>query len=83
MQNSDIKEIKILYANGSEKVLDRGVCFSVSEKEGILTVGLEGTAGTTEDELAVLAIISKVARKLGIDEELENLAKEVEGCDET
>lgn len=27
MENKDIKEIKITYADGSEKIVSRGVCF--------------------------------------------------------
>ena len=71
MMNS-VKEIKITYEDGREKVITRGVCFSVYEDEKKLHVSCDGVSGRESDVVAVLAIISQIASELGIDEELVN-----------
>lgn len=73
----DIKQIKITYKDGSEKLVTRGVCFLVREENETVFVGCDGVAGTEADEIAVLAIVSRIAKELGIDEELANKAEEV------
>lgn len=81
MENKAVKEIKISYADGTEKIVTRGVCFSVYDKDDSVYVSVDGRAGSDEDEIAVLAIISRIARELGIDEELANKAETGEDDD--
>ncbi len=73
----DVKEIKITYEDGSEKIVTRGVCFSVYEEGDSVYVSCDGLAGNENDEIAVLAIVSKLARELGIDETLYDKAEVV------
>lgn len=75
----DVKEIKVTYEDGSEKVVKRGVCFSVYEKGDSVHVSCDGVAGTEMDEIAVLAIVSRIAKEMGIDETLYDKAEVVEG----
>ena len=77
-ENKNVKEIKITYEDGSEKVVTRGVCFSVYEKGDSVHVSCDGVAGTKMDEIAVLAIVSRIAREMGIDESLINKAEAAE-----
>lgn len=74
---NEIQEIKITYKDGSEKIVTRGVCFSVREENETVFVECDGLAGTEADEIAVLAIVSRIAKELGIDEELINKSEEV------
>ena len=74
----DVKEIKITYEDGSEKIVRRGVCFSVYEKGDSVYVSCDGVAGTEQDEVAVLAIVSRIAREIGIDESLSDKAEMAE-----
>ena len=76
-ETKDIQEIKITYKDGSEKLVTRGVCFSVREEGDSVFVECDGLAGTEADEIAVLAIVSRIAKELGIDEELINKSEEV------
>lgn len=75
----DVKEIKITYEDGSEKIVRRGVCFSVYEKGDSVYVSCDGCAGTEQDEVAVLAIVARIAKEMGIDETLYDKAETVEG----
>ena len=69
---NNVKEIKITYKDGREKVITRGVCFSVYEDEKELHVSCDGVSGGEGDVVAVLAIISQIATEMGIDEDLVN-----------
>jgi len=79
---NEIQEIKITYKDGSEKLVTRGVCFSVREENETVFVECDGVSGTEADEIAVLAIVSRIAKELGIDEELVNKSEEVKKGDE-
>ncbi len=79
MKAGDVKEIKILYEDGTEKIIHRGVCFSVYEKNDSVYVSCDGVAGSEEDTIAVLAIVSGIAKEMGVDEELCSKAREVCG----
>lgn len=74
----NVKEIKVTYEDGSEKLIKRGVCFSVYEKNETIFVNCDGIAGKEGDCVAVLAIVSRIAKELGIDEELMDKAEVVE-----
>lgn len=76
-EQKDIQEIKITYKDGSEKLVTRGVCFSVREENETVFVECDGVSGTEADVTAVLAIVSRIAKELGIDEELVNKSEEV------
>ena len=78
IEHKEIKEIKITYKDGTEKQVHRGVCFSVYDKDDSVHVSCDGVAGSSEDEIAVLAIVARIARELGIDEELAGKAERVE-----
>lgn len=41
-------------------------------------VACDGASGSNEDAIAVLAIVSRIARELGIDEELAGKAERLE-----
>ena len=66
----EVKKITIEYADGSEKIVERGVCFSVHEKDGMIYVKSDGMAGSKYDEIAILAIIGRIAKEVGISEEI-------------
>lgn len=73
----DIKNIKITYTDGSEKEVTRGVCFSVYDEGENMFVSCDGVAGNNMDCTAVLAIIARIAREFGIDEELYERAEDL------
>lgn len=73
----DVKEIKVFYEDGTEKTITRGVVFSVYDEGEDIKVSNDGIAGGDNDVLAVLAIVARVAKDMGIDEELFNKAEEV------
>ena len=73
----DVKKITIQYTDGREKVINRGVCFSVHENDDHFFVSCDGVAGSEQDEIAVLAIVSRIAKEIGITEELFNRAEKV------
>ena len=73
----DIKNIKITYADGSEKEVTRGVCFSVYDEGENMFVSCDGVAGNNMDCAAGRAIIARIARELGIDEELYERAEDL------
>ena len=72
----NLKEIKVVYEDGTEKAITRGMVFEVSEKGDVINVRFD-SFGVEMDDVAVLAIVSRLAKELGIDEELINKAKEV------
>ena len=74
----DVKKILVTYEDGSEEVIERGVVFSVHEKGETVNVQVHGRAGSEEDEIAVLAIVARIAKEMGIDEDLVNKAEPVE-----
>lgn len=74
----DVKEIKVTYKDGSEKIVTRGVCFSVYEEGDSVHVSCDGIARTKMDEIAVLAIVARIAKEMGIDETLYDKAEAVE-----
>ncbi|MBQ7976481.1 MAG: hypothetical protein IJ300_12420 [Clostridia bacterium] len=67
----EVKKITVTYTDGSEKIIDRGVCFSVYEEGGMMKVSCAGR-GSEEDCIAVLAIISQAAKECGITDDLVN-----------
>ncbi len=69
MEDKKYAEIKVTYEDGSKKVIDRGMVFSVREEEDRVFVSCEAFPETQEDFVAVLAIVSRIAREAGIDEE--------------
>lgn len=78
MDDKTIKEIKITYTDGSEKLIDRGAVFSVHKHGEDVCVRFEGAVNDSEfDTIAVLGIASRTAREIGITEEFEQKAKEV------
>ena len=76
--DENVKEIKITYKDGTEKIIHRGVCLSVYEKNDSVYVNCDGVSGSQEDVYAVLAVMASVAKELGIDDELCSKAREVE-----
>lgn len=73
----EVEKIKITYVDGSEKEVTRGVCFSVYDEGENMFVSCDGVAGNNMDCTAVLAIIARIARKRGIDEELYERAEDL------
>ncbi|MBQ2614781.1 MAG: hypothetical protein IJB80_05590 [Clostridia bacterium] len=79
MEPKEVKQITVTYQDGSEKVITRGICFSVyDDEEDTVKVSCDGVAGSVEDTAAVLAIVAGIAKEMGIDEELINKAEKVE-----
>ena len=66
----NVKEIKITFEDGREKVITRGVCFSVIEKGDDISVSLDAISGDETDCVAVMTVISKIADEMGIGKEL-------------
>lgn len=77
LENKEVKEIVVKYEDGTETVVQRGVCFGVYEKGESVYVRCAGRAGSDRDEIAVLAIVSKITKELGIDAELYEKAENV------
>ena len=77
-QENDTKKITVTYTDGSEKVIERGVCFSVHEVGGIIGLCCDGIAGSQEDCVAALAMVARIAKELGIPEDLVNKVEPVE-----
>ena len=71
-----VKKITVTYEDGSEEVIERGVVFSVVEKGETINVRVHGRAGAEKDEIAVLAIVARIAKEMGLDD-LANQAEEV------
>ena len=74
--DNEVEKITVTYTDGSENVVERGVCFSVYEEGDTLKVSCAG-CGSEEDCVAVLAIISKIARECGVTDDLVDKAEEV------
>jgi hypothetical protein len=72
-------EIKVIYEDGTEKTVKRGVCFSVYDEGDTVKVSYDGVAGSEEDEIAVLAIVAGIAKEMGINDDI---ISKVEKCDE-
>lgn len=81
-ENKGVKKITVTYEDGTEKVIDRGVCFSVHEDGENVFIRCDGVAGSEYDEITVLAIVSRIAKEMGVGEELVNEVKAVEGAAE-
>lgn len=77
LKNEEVKEIIVKYEDGTETTVKRGVCFEVYEKGENVFVSCAGKSGSKRDKIAVLTIVSKIAKELGINEEFEGKAEEV------
>lgn len=76
MDDKKVKEIKIVYEDGTETTVDRGMCFRLYNDGDSIFVHAE-SVGSETDEIAVLTTASKIAREIGITEELISKAEEV------
>lgn len=74
--DKNVKSIKVEYEDGTEKIITSGMAFEVYEKGESVYVRPE-SIGSYEDEIAVLAIVSRLAKDVGIDEKLISGAEEV------
>lgn len=74
----DVKKITVTYEDDSEEVIERGVVFSVVEDGEILGIQCHGRAGSEEDVVTVLAIVSRIAKEMGIGEDLVNKVEQME-----
>lgn len=76
MDDNKVKEIKIVYEDGTEITVDRGMCFRLYNDGDYVFAHVE-SVGSEVDEITVLTIASKIAREIGITEELISKAEEV------
>lgn len=76
-EKPDVKKITIEYDDGSKKVLDSGVCFSVYEEGDYHHVSCDVSVMSPFEELAIFAIAARMAKNMGITDELFNKAEEV------
>lgn len=67
--DKEVEKITITYTDGSEKAVTRGCCFSEYDERDDVKVACDGI-GSAEDCIAVLAIVSKIAKEEGITDEI-------------
>lgn len=82
MEQKKYSEIKVTYEDGSEKVIDRGMVFSAREEGDSVFASCEAFPETLEDLVIVLTIASRIAKDVGIDEELMSKVEESENVEE-